>query len=247
MADKISIEVSNDGAKISAEGFGAERLGHAVADALSPFSEGLGAVGDQVRFFRQKRLEVAAKKLKELTSVETGKLGHIPPKQLVKWIEEASYAETDELSERWATLLLDSSLHPSSINLKFMEVLSQLSNVEVGFLSKLFSMVTTDRYDTPLGKLGYYGSQLAEDEIRQSWDSDVGQALSVETRKGMERFSINGKMGDGWVEENYRSLLLLRDLGLIDFKSQLDDDEFLTVYLTPFGDEFVSASQGAVK
>lgn len=244
MTDKISVEISGSGAILSAEGSGAERLGHAVTDALSPFTEGLGAIGDQVRFYRQKRLEVAAIKLKELTSIERKTLHPVPPKQLVRWIEEASYAETDDLSDVWAKLLLGTSLRPSSINLRFMEILSQLGSIEVLFLSTLHSQVTSDSFDSPLGKLHYYGSQLAEDEIRDGWDRDIGQELAVETRMAMERHSVNGNMGEGWVTENYRSMILLKELGLIDLKSQLDDDTFLTVHLTPLGDEFVSVCKG---
>jgi len=244
MSDKLSVEVSDKGAKISAEGSGAERLGSAVADALSPFTEGLGAIGDQVRLFRQKRLEVAAHKLKHLTKAEERPLLPVPQRQIIKWIEEASFAETDDLSEAWAQLLVGTSIRPGAINQKFMEILSQIGSEEVSFLSALYFRMTTSRFDTASGKLGYYGAQLAEEEIRERWDRDIGQSLAVETRMGIERHSVENHMGNGWVSENYRSIILLRELGLIDLKSQLDDDEFLTVYLTPLGDEFVFACEG---
>jgi len=247
MSDKLTVEVSKDGAKVSAEGSGAERLGHAIADALSPFTEGLGLLGDQVRVYRQQRLEAAAAHVKKLTSGLDGEITKLPPKQIVTWIEEASLAESDELSQIWAKLLVGAATNPSSINQRFMELLSKLSKIEVQFLDVLFDRVTTERFASADGKISYYGRQLAEEEISSNWDMDIGQSLVAVSRMPMPKHSIDGLLGDGWFDENYRSLLLLRDLGLMDFKAQLDDEEFLTVYLTPLGDEFVEACQGPIR
>ena len=80
MADKLEVRVNPTGATVTVEGSVAQRLGDAVADALSPFTEGLGLIGDQVRLFRQQRLEIATQKLKTLSVGAKEDLHPVPPR-----------------------------------------------------------------------------------------------------------------------------------------------------------------------
>jgi hypothetical protein len=88
-----------------------EALGRAVdvlVDAGSPFTEGLGLIGDHIRAHRYDVAIKITKRAKELASL-TKRADNPPPlKFIMPFLEKASTElEDDELCELWARLLVD--------------------------------------------------------------------------------------------------------------------------------------------
>lgn len=99
----------------------------AVLDAVSPFTEGLGALGDRIRFFRERSVIKAGQRAKEL--VDGGDIAPVPPKVLVPWIEGASLEDADDdmMIEMWARLLASSSEDVAPETYRIISILRELS------------------------------------------------------------------------------------------------------------------------
>lgn len=98
----------------------------AVADAFSPATEFLGALGDVVRLAR---VEVAARitrRAKEIADENGLRLSAPPLKFLVPFYEKASLEHEESLIEWWARILLSESKEKSA-NLIYADILSKLN------------------------------------------------------------------------------------------------------------------------
>ena len=134
---EVNVEISATTVTLGAKGSGADRLTHVVADALSPFAEGLGYIGDVIRFYRQ---DTALKSIAR--AVEVAERLDIPmrpvtPKFLVDWVEKASLESPDEpeMTDLWAGLLVSASRAPSPTHYVFKRILSEMTREHVRFLS----------------------------------------------------------------------------------------------------------------
>ncbi|MEM9146857.1 MAG: hypothetical protein AAGC57_11710 [Pseudomonadota bacterium] len=108
--EKIDMEVTAKGAKISVQGGPANRLGHALADALSPFTQSLGAIGDVIRIFREDNISSIIDKGREISQRNGSHIGNSSPKFLVDFVEKASLEESESLRDLWAGLLVSASI-----------------------------------------------------------------------------------------------------------------------------------------
>lgn len=133
--DKIKAKASSSGVEVSAEGGAAGRLGHALADALSPFTNALGAAGDYVedfRVFRRLKLLQTLERAKQLRQSLGIEARPVSPKLLTYWMEKASLeSDKDEvLTEMWAKLLASSGEEFSSIRAICIDIIGKLSSEE---------------------------------------------------------------------------------------------------------------------
>ncbi|MDH4413574.1 MAG: hypothetical protein QE484_09720 [Rhizobium sp.] len=134
---EVNVEISGTTVTVGAKGSGADRLTHVVADALSPFSEGLGYIGDVVRFYRQDTALRSIARAVELAESLDIKMRPVPPKFLVDWVEKASLESPDEpeMTDLWAGLLVSASRAPSPTHYVFKRILSEMTREHVTFLS----------------------------------------------------------------------------------------------------------------
>lgn len=118
----------------------ADRAVEALVDVISPFTEGLGLVGDNIRAHRYDVAIKIAQRAQEL-AVEKNILVLPPPlKFTVPFLEKASIEDPDsELSELWARLLLDASNEFQGIQLTYIQILSEISSAEAIFLANVAS------------------------------------------------------------------------------------------------------------
>lgn len=94
---------------------------------------------DNMKFKRWENtlnLLVSAKKITDLTQKE---LLEPPLKISVPLIESASLEDEEELQEKWAILLANSLTCEKNIKPIYIEILKQLSSIEVKILDKLYS------------------------------------------------------------------------------------------------------------
>ena len=111
-----------------------------LVDAFSPFSEGLGLVGDHIRAHRYDIAIKIAKRARQLAQEENIELNPPPLKFSVPFIEKASMEVDDkEMTDMWARLLLDASSNPKqdASHLIFMQILSLMTSSEAKYLKRL--------------------------------------------------------------------------------------------------------------
>ena len=241
------ISVNKDGFSIKTDGDASDRLANAALDFLSPITETTGLLGTLVRGVRVNAALKATLRAKKICEENGVDIKAVSPKLFMPWLEGASLEDINDdysLTEQWAYLLANAAANERKILILFAGFLKSIGHQEVKLLKALYNQVTTDKLTTARGKFGYYADQLSEEETRLNWTSDHGQSLTVFDRgDGLSKFSVQGNLGQNWVEENYSSVLLLKQLGLVDLQSHLDDSIYMSLYLTPIGDEFVTCCQ----
>ena len=126
--DKIKLELGPKGGSLEVIGHAAGRLTHQLADLLSPLTEGVGLVGDQIRLFRQRAVVAALERAHEIARERGTKLKSIPPKFLVEWMESASLENEEEVELRdwWAKLLVSASEDYKSAHIAYVDLLKKL-------------------------------------------------------------------------------------------------------------------------
>jgi hypothetical protein len=140
--DKLELELSQEGGRISASGSGASRLVHALADFVSPVTQGLGAIGDSVEVYRiHRRLSAIAalERAKELIEQEGKKPHPVSPKILTPWLEGASSEDLhgDNIIELWARILAASPEQFDSSIVAFIDVCRHIGPKEATLIPKL--------------------------------------------------------------------------------------------------------------
>ena len=142
--DKVKVNVSTTGVEVEAQGSAASRLGHALVDALSPFTETMGLAGDTVKISRVLRQIKAIETLKRAKEIqdELGIEAHpVSPKLLTSIIEKASLEPDGEesLTELWAKLLAKAPKNFSSLHALSADLLTKLGAFDAQILQKICS------------------------------------------------------------------------------------------------------------
>jgi len=129
MPPEIKIEVPADVTR--------ETLGF-LQGILGPVAEAGDFLSDKVRFWRWK----SAMKTIERAQVIAGELNispaTVPLKFLVPFIEKASLEHEDEMTERWARLLVASVQNFDAIHQTYLDILSRISSEEAQILADMY-------------------------------------------------------------------------------------------------------------
>ncbi len=139
---KVELDVglsarANLEAKISTEipSQSSGRLVDAITDAFRPFTERRGLKADLIRLQREEVLIEIAKKAFRRLEIENAVPSPIPNKFLIPFLEKASLEDGDSyLIDRWADLLVSSSMTPEDAHPKFVQILSELGAAEARLL-----------------------------------------------------------------------------------------------------------------
>jgi hypothetical protein len=135
VAAKASLEASIS-TEIPRESSG--RLLDALTDLLRPISERRGLRADQIRLQREQVLIEIASKARKRLALESAPVSPIPNKFLVPFLERASLEEEgNELSDRWADLLVRAATAYTPGLVRFTAVLSEIGPGEAAFLKKI--------------------------------------------------------------------------------------------------------------
>jgi hypothetical protein len=138
-SDKVEISVGQSGIKVGAHGSGASRLAHALADLLSPLTEGAGVLGDSLRL---RRVQSAIRSLQAAHAAAEASglpLKPVAPKFLVQWLEHASLEDeqNEELTELWGKLLAAASANPINAKNSYLDFLNKIGKEEASLLQYL--------------------------------------------------------------------------------------------------------------
>lgn len=236
------------------------RLVNALTDALSPFSEGLGLIGDEIRAVRRDRAikRLNAARFRMLAAGLT--IGTVPDEFLLPWTEHTAQDGEDDLEIVWQNLLISASVGYARRMKSFPAILAELNGEDVRFLD---SMCPPDiPYDE---RQIIYGINDNLKEIHGGFGEGSGtdvdydrikRALDVETipYARAQTIEINALEKARYTpSQSYHSLpttfgILVRN-GLLEateiqIKKGGVQGDVRYVRLTPLGDQFVRACRG---
>jgi len=146
--EEFSVKVGADGMSVSSKGDAAARLSHALADALSPLSNSIGWLGDQISIKRQMAALRAATKARAQLADEGITEANIPPRILLPWLEGASLNDgdtNDPLTEAWAGLLVRAAKSSDAAVASYIETLKRIGKEEAELL-QFFATDTSPDY-----------------------------------------------------------------------------------------------------
>jgi hypothetical protein len=153
--DAVKLKVSHSSIAVEARGDAATRATNALLDLVSPFTNGMGWVGDQLSYARKlaalRAASKASKRLKEEGILEA----KIPPKVFLPWLEGASL-ETDEasnLSDEWAGIFVRAAKSSDAVTISYIETLKKLGKRE----AELLQFFATDT--SPFYSEAFYGKK----------------------------------------------------------------------------------------
>jgi hypothetical protein len=158
---EVSIDVPEDVTRAKAE---------ALLDAISPFTESLGLVGDWIADTRQRlrvqrieALSVIATKARKAIEQQNDRPKQIPIKALLPILDRASLEEPgdESLTTAWGALIASASLDYDPEVMAFSRILSELSPRECLVLERIFG----NRHEWALG-------DRASGAMRKFFDSE---------------------------------------------------------------------------
>lgn len=179
--DKVELGIGAEGGSLAVAGDAAGRFGHQIADFLSPLTEGFGLIGDHVRIWRQEAVLRALENFHKEARERDVPLRPVPPKMLVRWIEGASLEDDEELSKKWARLLLHSSRNSSNEYVWAANILSNLSPSEAVFLDNLYGRAVRNLSDHSDVLYNRYAEEVEREAnalngyIREYFKSDINK------------------------------------------------------------------------
>ena len=114
------------------------RAVEAFLDLISPFTEGLGAVGDKIQSYRIDSSIKTLRRAKELADKKGLEVKSPPLKFTVKLLENASMEDPEDgIVEMWAKLLKEGATNYNENLDTYISILSQLNSSEANFLEKI--------------------------------------------------------------------------------------------------------------
>ncbi len=122
----------------------------AVADLFSPLTEIAGAIGDQVRVYRELNLKRSLARAKKTAEEEGIELSPPPLKFLVPYMEQCSLEPDDdeELASMWTNLLVSSATKYESEHNLFLRILGEMTSNEAKALQYLVRSEAHEDYES---------------------------------------------------------------------------------------------------
>ena len=183
--DAVKVEYSGQSASVSLQGNIAGRLGNQIADALSPFTNALGFLGDRLAISRQEAALRAISRASARLRAEGISSGQIPPKILLPWLDGASL-ETEgdsSLTEAWVGIFVRAVKSSDALVISYIETLKRLGEPE----AKLLAFFTSDITPTYSSKFYEVGAFDVFSTLNPSGALLVAKVEDVLTNHGLEK------------------------------------------------------------
>jgi hypothetical protein len=174
--DKIEIEANAEGAKVSISGEGTSRIVDAIADFISPISQGMGVIGDQISYFRIHRSYVAAEALEKARRFRESRGQPITPvstKLLAPWIEAVSGEDVgqDDIIGIYARILAEAGDKFDPLLRQFIDICGSIGSAEANILKS----ITQDNF-LALGKFDDLTAQdWSQHKLSRIWSAFVSE------------------------------------------------------------------------
>ena len=123
-----------------------DRSVNALLDAIAPFTEGMGLIGDHLRAHRYDTAVKIARKAQSIAREQKLVLEPPPLKFTVPFLENASLEDIDDaLVEAWSRLLVAASNNYEGKYLAFVQILAALGPDEADFLTDIAALKRKER------------------------------------------------------------------------------------------------------
>lgn len=171
-----------------------------VADLIEklagPAAEEFGlTVQDHVRVFRLKRQLRLFQRTKEMLAEAGFEAKRVPLKLLGPLVESASLEEDNELQDRWAALLANASAHLEEIHPSFVDIMRQLSSMDVLVLDILFDLLPKSKKEDREVNDGRLLEELSVRlQLREIADPQTFWAMKDRLRESLAASSL-GRLG----------------------------------------------------
>lgn len=141
------------------------RLGNALADVVSPLTEGMGLVGDNIRMHRE---DLAAKRVQgALEKINAQGLEITPPplKFMIPYLEKVSIEDEDDptLNELWEGLLVTASTECENAHPSYIQILSELNSHDAQFLMRFANINFNENFFLNVRTLQVENSHVLHD------------------------------------------------------------------------------------
>jgi hypothetical protein len=255
--DEVSVEIKDTGLLVKSSGEAAGRLSNALADLLSPLTEGAGYLGDSIRIYRTRAVIVALEKAYEFAKERGLRLGPVPPKFLVQWLENASVeGEEAELADLWAKLLVSASKRYKSGHISYVDLLRKIGSDEAKLLQYLAYDMDPDfsiRFHALYQSKNYCKSISDMSKERKfKPDMTLGEALEMAEGVGLQfnyrllyMCEADGRfLATSFFKENEKAIAMLEREGAVKINTGECDIVGVSVQLSwlelsKFGFDFV--------
>ena len=183
--------------------------------------EGGGILTDTIRFWRWKNQVNIIKKVKQIVDDSKLEKKQIPLKILLPIMENSSLEEEEIIQNKWANILANAITASRDIKPNYVEILKELSVIEVVILDKLF------------------------DESNKESDYDKRRQMQFSKQAISKNFNLSSEQADLIIENLYRLNLCQAPAGhgiaVGPHKFALRTTEVFE--FTTFGYHFVRASK----
>lgn len=112
---------------------------NALLDIISPFTHGMGAIGDCLKYYREDLLVRHLTRARDTAERHGIEISPPKPKFLVEYVEQVSLEDTEspDLQQMWANLLLRSSDIEPENGLIYIDILKKLTGEQAVVLQEL--------------------------------------------------------------------------------------------------------------
>ena len=167
-------------------------LGAFLGKICMPVAEEIGLYfQDKVKVWRANNATEIARRAEKLVDANGGIEGKsIHPLLAWKIVENGSFADSSELQDAWAGLLASScGEHPDDSNHIFIDILSQLTSLQVKIID--YSCKNSNKFVTKQGLIYSYELSVSKETIFKICDSDDLHRMDRE----MDKMRASGLFG----------------------------------------------------
>ena len=262
--DKLKFRAAADGLEIEVSGRNVDDYHRQIQDLLSPLTEGLGFLGDQIRFRRMQTAVKVLQKLHELAAEKGFVLKPIESKFLIEALEKSSMEDPhdEEIAVLWAKLLASASEKVENAQVSYIDLLRVLRKEDAEMLKYLAldtSAVASldffqfynqkDFCDSCSKPLNNYMDQNSDTTFSKILESLRGMALQFNYILLYIRREGSLVLPTDYFRENEKSISVLEregavkiEFGTVSVKNF--DLEVCWLRITKFGFDFIVACEG---
>lgn len=236
--DSVTLAATTTSASVEIRGSVVSRVTDTLLDLISPFTNSIGWVGDQLSYARREAAIRAASRAQEQLKREGITSGKVPPKILLPWLEGASQEtdQSDNLTDAWAGLFVRSVKSPDTVVISYIETLRKLGRKEAELL-KFFATDTAPSYSLKFYHRDADGIFLDSNPLLPRLINRLEKTLHSKNAKDIEETfdkigfqgmcqiifytsDLTGTQATPFFKENEHEISNLEHLGLISIRSR---------------------------
>ena len=213
------------------------KLVNALVDAVSPFTEGMGLWGDEIKHKRAQRTTARFEEGRSKALENNIEVKPVSDKFLIPFIEATSLEDNKNLQEMWVNLLLH-QVKSEDDESRYIDILKQLSSKTASYLNQIYDHAIKNGYNPYDSFLEPVQAVTVDgDTVYHSYKADSDDSYIV-----LQVIDVNMIRADTEMLNRFEDFSVLEQLGLIDLVKYADfvGGATLRAKLTLSGYQFVN-------